>query len=63
MTRKDFQLIAETVRGLDTFSYQYDGCDMPSSRWQAANAFADKLASTNPNFDRERFLRACGVEG
>ena len=63
MTRKDFQLIAETVRGLDTFSYQYNGCDMPSARWQAANDFADKLASTNPNFDRERFLSACDVEG
>ena len=24
--------------------------------------FADRLASTNPNFDRARFLKACGVE-
>ena len=27
-----------------------------------ANAFADALASTNPNFDRERFLAACRGE-
>jgi len=25
--------------------------------------FARVLAGTNPRFDRERFLRACGVKG
>lgn len=24
--------------------------------------FADRLASSNPRFDRSRFLRACGIE-
>ena len=55
MQRKHFELIAETVR------------DMPNAntteRRNIAQWFADKLASTNPNFDRARFLRACGVEG
>jgi hypothetical protein len=27
-----------------------------------AHHFADELAQTNPRFDRQRFLRACGVE-
>jgi len=29
-------------------------------RW--AREFADRLANTNPNFNRKRFLAACGVE-
>jgi hypothetical protein len=62
MTRKDFELIARAVRGLDCFSYQYDGADMPSARFQAATAMADALGSTNPAFDRARFLTACGVQ-
>ena len=24
--------------------------------------FADELATTNPRFDRDRFLKACGIE-
>ncbi len=28
---------------------------------RVAQAFARKLAATNPNFNRARFLRACGV--
>lgn len=27
-----------------------------------AEFFADRLRATNPNFDRDRFLRACGYE-
>lgn len=30
--------------------------------YSTALAFAGALASTNPNFDRARFLAACGVE-
>ena len=43
--------------------------DMPShaatlrsAKRSVALAFADKLANTNSRFDRQRFLRACGVE-
>lgn len=32
------------------------------ARLEAATAFAGALARTNPNFDRERFTRACGLE-
>jgi hypothetical protein len=51
VTKKDFQLIADTIR------YNLG----PPCRERAAEAFADALRSTNPRFDRERFLRACGV--
>ena len=60
MSRKDFQLIAETIKGL---SLNWGGHLNDPSHDRVANDFADKLASTNPNFNRARFLRACGVEG
>ena len=54
MQRRHFELIARTI------SEELP----PNSEAQrlSALAFADMLASTNPNFDRARFLRACGVE-
>ena len=54
MTHKDFELIAQTIRS--SMSYKNEG-----TRRCVAFDFADALAETNPNFDRERFLKACGV--
>lgn len=51
MTRKDFELIAEIVR--TTFPNNYN------LRVNIAERFADRLAETNPRFDRERFVEAC----
>lgn len=48
MTRKDFELIASTIRGFEPFV-----------RLHIADEFATALASTNPRFDRARFLAAC----
>lgn len=53
MTRKDFELIARCVRA--------ETGDM--IRQRMAERFADELRSTNPGFNRARFLAACGVEG
>ena len=59
MTRRDFQLIAATLRRVRA--------DSPSSPLfqDAADrhtyALADVLAGTNPKFDRHRFLTASGV--
>lgn len=53
MTRKHFELIA---RILDESDLSPDEHEHISSR------FADELEHLNPNFDRERFLKACGVE-
>ncbi len=37
---------------------------MPGDRHDyMVERFAKALAGTNPNFDRQRFLRACGMEG
>lgn len=53
MTKKDFQLIAEVINDLylghDDWNRKLD---------QVADAFAKRLATTNPLFDRQRFNAA-----
>ena len=51
MTRQDFQLIADVLSD-PTLHLQ------GSKQRALASRFADKLAETNPRFDRERFMRA-----
>ena len=53
MSRKDFELIAATIRQLPVDVYGPE---------QVAAAFADALKRTNPRFDRARFILAC-MEG
>jgi hypothetical protein len=48
MTRRDFQLIAGTLREA-------------KARPSVVAALATALAGTNPRFDRARFLRESGV--
>lgn len=52
MTRKDYKLIAEVINNLGFYSG--DVID-------TAIKFADKLEVTYSNFDREKFLTACGA--
>ena len=58
MTRKDYVAIAAAMARVipldnDRGSYRV---------WEATVcSLADYLATTNPRFDRERFLKACGV--
>ena len=54
MTRKHFQLIADVIE-----TYQFTD---EQDRRILASRMADALYSTNPNFDRYRFLAACGVK-
>jgi len=56
MTRKDFQLIADTLRGIGN-----DVC-RAEQRDQIAKAFARALKDTNPSFNRNRFLAACDIK-
>lgn len=53
MTRKDFELIADRIGGM-TYLNETD-------RATVAHDFAEILATTNPRFNRETFLKACGV--
>lgn len=59
MTRKDFALIAGVLAAelelVETNGFQRDLHDL-------AEAFADVLTETHPNFDRDRFLATAGGE-
>ena len=63
MTKKDFELIARALRaarvpnsiGNANKALYNNGVD------NAVIIMADALATTNPRFDREQFLTACGV--
>jgi hypothetical protein len=53
MTRKDFELIAEVI------ATSWHGSEETTA--DLANRMADALEGTNPRFNREMFLTACGV--
>lgn len=53
MSRKDFEMIARVVRYFRSRNLVVPGL---------GEAFADELEKTNPRFDRQRFLKACGVD-
>lgn len=53
MTRKDYELLAETIATAWWYSYDYQD--------SFVTALADKLESENPRFDRARFRKACGL--
>lgn len=60
MTKKDFELIAAALAGRRAF-IQTEYANGRSVWDHAAYVLADALQSTNPRFDRARFLAACGV--
>lgn len=64
MTRKDFQLIADTIleqkRDIEAQATSvHPGAELKQLR-ETANNFAKSLSRTNPRFDSERFVTACG---
>jgi hypothetical protein len=65
MTRKDYVLIADTFnRAMGNPEHFYVSNEPQYIRGvkSAAVALANELAADNPRFDRERFLRAAGVQ-
>ena len=59
MTRKDYQMIAESI--LTARKVQSELGEMYVSVAHLANTLATDLEIDNPRFDRDRFLKACGV--
>lgn len=55
MTRKHFIAVAKVLAATD-------GIHDYSTKAFIAHGLADEFATINPNFDRDRFLKACGVE-
>lgn len=64
MTRKDYIRIAAALNGRTkhnaTDETYREGWHAATSA--CAHALADTLAQDNPRFDRERFLKAAGVQ-
>lgn len=63
LSRKDYEMIAHVLR--NTGYPDIDGREVSAiedDRARLADAFASQLYMDNPRFDRERFIRACGVE-
>lgn len=58
MTKKHFKAIAEA---LSKAMPDNNSADALATWTQCVVAITDVCASTNPHFDRERFLDACGV--
>ena len=65
MTRKDYILIAAALKlGLppQQMENQFALSQQYMQNLICCRNIADALASDNPRFDRERFLKACGVQ-
>lgn len=58
MSRKDFELIAATIRNYGPIA---DSTAKDNRRAGMARAFAKALSATNPRFDSDRFIKACGA--
>lgn len=63
MTRKDYELIAAAIKRCADGNGA--GSNVQPPMWtihEVACELGNALKITNPLFDRERFLKACGVE-
>ena len=58
MTRKHFQLIADVLHKTRQELYWRDGAHETIDR--LTEEFANELKKTNPCFNKDKFLRACG---
>lgn len=62
MTKKDYELIAKAVYGSRMQSDKLEWQDRFNEQHQmTARWLANVLGTTNPRFDRDRFMAACGV--
>lgn len=57
MTRKHFEFIAATIATMPSHSPS-----LRAAKQSTALSFAEALAKTNPRFNPDWFLKACGEE-
>lgn len=65
MTKKDYELVAEELR-LDLIKYknhpeQLGYEDRYKAVWEVCYRLSHAFKDSNPKFDREKFLKACGI--
>jgi hypothetical protein len=68
MTRKDYKMIAETLKEMyggltyNATTFNSSGADYSLSVMrELVNNLSDKLQVDNPRFDRGKFWKACGL--
>lgn len=62
MTRKDYVLIAKVIEGAIKYEQDFNKSeDKANALMAVAHTFSSVLGADNPRFDRERFLKACGI--
>lgn len=63
MTKKDYELIAGAIAnaGADS-SEKYRLLEPRAAQYWYATELAYQLEETNPQFNRTKFLQACGIE-
>lgn len=61
MTRKDYELIAKAIADLRNATKAVMGEEFQHGTKQAAQYIAGALADDSNRFDRERFLKDCGL--
>ena len=65
MTRKHFRQIANALRSLRTFeAHDVEVSEIVANAVRfssVVDALANVLANTNPRFNRNKFLAACGI--
>lgn len=61
MTKKDYALIAQALKEAQPSWDDYSG-EAYDQHCNDCEVVAEALARDNPRFNRERFLKACGVE-
>jgi hypothetical protein len=62
MQRRHFEFIAATLAAMREKATRQTDLSVVTVD-ETTSAFADALERTNVNFDRDRFLAACGTEG
>ena len=60
MTRKDYELIAGAIKSMQD-AYTGDDWTINGAMYPFASQISDALEKTNPLFNRDKFLKACGV--
>lgn len=63
MSKKHFEALAETLKAVKPEPSFGFGDDATKQWKRDVEAVADRLASFNTRFNRERFLEACGYYG
>ena len=60
MTAKDFNLVAEILKGLlDDYADDDRAIEILED---TAEEFSVRLLDSNPRFDKDRFIQACGIK-